>query len=141
MACHVMSHRFARSGQQQQQQQHSLSAHASQLSQAVIQHDGATTARLFSLRNHTHVQGLYSSLPDSAKLPSDNKEPFLAEYKRLLSSAEFQYAGTSPWSTMASRHAAAIIYISNTELDQDSRNEVSNPSWQEAYAAQLELVK
>jgi len=138
--CFHSDHMFHRIAGSKPKAQYSVQEHAHHISSAITNASGRALAQVLSLRDSEHVSLLFNSLPQQAT-QYPGQELYLQEYRRALSSAEFQYAGSSPWSVIASKHVAVVVHVSQTELDQETRLERPTPAWIDAFSVQLEMVK
>lgn len=108
------------------------------LAGAIAAQDGKTAASLLEIGAVTSLLQRYSYLRSAR--PED--APFLSDFMRIFRSFDYNGSGgQSPWSGIASRHLAAVLYCSRREIGEISGQEELAPAWERAYVAQLELVK
>ena len=124
----------------------SLEAYAGKIATAVAVQDATALSKLFSLKDNEHIDGLLASLPRPTRqyINSGNDTPHLQDFKRLLANVEFGRQGPPTWTTMASKHLAALLHLkhnSSVQSDDIDVDDEAVPSWDGVFTAQQDLVK
>jgi hypothetical protein len=115
----------------------SVQQYAVDLSASVARQDGGSAAAILSLHDRLAVQRIYRGLPYStARSISDN--PHLQEFRHIFLSSQLDPAGQTAWSTVASKHIAAVVHLAQISDTDDENNQALN---QAAFEAQLDLAK
>lgn len=107
------------------------------LSAAVARQDGPSAASILSLHDRLAVQRIYRGLPYSTAR-SIVDDPHLQEFRHIFVASQLDPAGQTAWSTIASKHIAAVVQLAQISQAIDQDNQSHN---QAAFEAQLGLAK
>lgn len=109
-----------------------LQQFAFDLSAAVARQDGSTAASILDLQDNLAVQRLYAGLPYLAARAQQDT-PYISEFKQAFRNSQADASTQTAWSTVASKHILAVIYLS-----EQSNTPATSVK---AFEAQLDLTK